>query len=120
MVVRPDEDWVKRVLERYENPVAAYSYGSPGTIKRYAKQKFGNARVKESDFKYALEHAPAYVYHREFHDTRFTNPIYVYARRAHVELDLADMSGLSKHNDGVRFLLTAIDAHTRYAWVIGE
>ena len=120
MAPPPDEDWVKALLQRYENPAAAYSYGSPGTVMRYAKKKFGaRRRVKESDVKYALEHSPAYVYHREFHDTRFTNPVFVYKRRNHVELDLADMSRLSKHNDGVHFLLTAIDAHTRYAWVIG-
>jgi hypothetical protein len=32
--------------------------------------------------------------------------------------DLVDVSSLSNHNDGMRFLLTTIDTFSKYAWVI--
>ena len=32
--------------------------------------------------------------------------------------DLADVSNLAKHNDGVKFLLVCIDAFSRYLWVV--
>ena len=34
------------------------------------------------------------------------------------QLDLADLSNLSKYNNGVRYLLTWIDVFSKYAWVI--
>ena len=34
------------------------------------------------------------------------------------DADLADVSNVAKYNDGVRFLLVAIDVFTRYLWVV--
>ena len=34
------------------------------------------------------------------------------------QIDLADVSSLSNHNDGHRFLLTCIDCFSRYAWAV--
>jgi len=34
------------------------------------------------------------------------------------QVDLVDVSSLSKYNDGYRFLLTCIDCLSRYAWVV--
>ena len=33
-------------------------------------------------------------------------------------VDLADMQSLSKYNQGIKYLLCAIDLFSRYAWVI--
>lgn len=108
---------LRKLLRRYNNPNKPYSYGSPGAIHRYYKKKGRNVpSIKE--IKKALEYSDAYVYHREFHDTQHTNPMYVYERRAHVELDLADMAAYSEENDGVHFLLTAVDGFTRKAWIV--
>ena len=32
--------------------------------------------------------------------------------------DLADMQSLSKHNKGIKYLLSAIDLFSKYAWVV--
>ena len=34
------------------------------------------------------------------------------------QIDLADVSSLSNHNDGYRYLMTCIDVFSRYAWVV--
>src|SRR6188508_2835892 len=34
------------------------------------------------------------------------------------QIDLVDVSSLSRHNDGYRYLLTCIDCFSRYAWAI--
>ncbi|KAI8480635.1 hypothetical protein Bbelb_416470 [Branchiostoma belcheri] len=34
------------------------------------------------------------------------------------QADLVDMSSLSRHNDGYRYLLTCIDIFSKYAWVV--
>ena len=33
------------------------------------------------------------------------------------EMDLADMSSLSKYNDGIKYLLVVIDIFSRYLWI---
>jgi hypothetical protein len=35
----------------------------------------------------------------------------------HLDVDWADMQSLSKDNDGIEYLLVAIDVFSRYAWV---
>jgi hypothetical protein len=34
-----------------------------------------------------------------------------------LDVDLEDMQSLSKDNDGIKYLLVAIDVFSRYAWV---
>lgn len=108
---------VESLLRRYNNPYQPYSYASPGAVQRHYKKKYGRTG-KLKHIKTVLEHSDAYNYHREFHDTRNTNPMYIYARREHVELDLADMTWVAQENDDVRYLLTCIDGFTRRAWLV--
>ena len=35
-----------------------------------------------------------------------------------LDIDLADMQSLNKDNDGIRFLLVAVDLFSRFAWVV--
>ena len=63
-----------------------------------------------------LQHIDAYTTHREYHKPRVTNPFYVYKKRQQVQMDLIDISRLKDDNDGVTFILVAIDSFTKKAW----
>ena len=46
------------------------------------------------------------------------NPVIVNAKEEQWQADLVDVQALKKDNDGYRFLLTVIDALSKYAWVV--
>ena len=46
------------------------------------------------------------------------NPIYKRFKRQQFQIDLLEIRNISKNNKGFNFLLTVIDAYTKFAWVI--
>lgn len=65
----------------------------------------------------------SYGLHREYKKPAVRNPFYVYHIRHQIQMDLIQLErwsdiSLPRHNDGIRFLCVAIDAFTRFAWVV--
>lgn len=62
-----------------------------------------------------LDGISSYSIHREVKKPRRRNPFFVYNRREHVQADLIEVGQLSESNEGVRYLLTAIDMFSKFA-----
>ncbi len=100
----------RRVLRAYVKPGHPTALSSPATVAKH----FG---ISKSAAKEILEHEDGYTLHREYHRPSLYNPYFVHTRREQVQADLIDVSTLSAHNDGVRFLLLFIDIMTKKIWV---
>ena len=60
----------------------------------------------------------SYTLHKQAKSARPRNPTYAYYKRYQFQIDLIELSNsLSSANDDYRYLLTAIDIFTRYAFV---
>lgn len=59
----------------------------------------------------------AYGLHRFYKKPKYVNPYFSYFPRDQIQIDLIDFRKLSKYNDGVHYVLAAIDIFTRKAWV---
>ena len=62
-----------------------------------------------------LEGISSYSIHREVKKPRRRNPFFVYKKRDHVQADLVEVQQLAASNEGVRYLLTAIDMFSKFA-----
>lgn len=103
------EDEIK---QDYGTPGHPIAFSAPGNIQR----TYGN-RTNQDEIEETLQGIDAYGLHREYHKPRVTNPFYVYKKRQQIQMDLIDVSKLKDSNRGVTFLLVAIDAFTKFAWV---
>ena len=63
-----------------------------------------------------LASVEGYTLHREVRRSK-RNPIYLYAPRWRMEIDLLDVSQMKNENDGKTFLVMLIDCWTRFLWV---
>lgn len=77
---------------------------------------FYNGALTINQIKEILAGIESYTLHREYHKG-IRNTTYSYFKRYQFQMDLVEIQALSKHNDGVRYLLNVIDTFTRYAFV---
>ena len=60
----------------------------------------------------------SYTLHKQAKSARPRNPTYAYYKRYQFQIDLIELSdSVSSANDNYRYLLTAIDIFTRFAFV---
>lgn len=102
----------REIRDDYVTPAHPVAFSAPGNVKRYYKNRYGTQPILNT-----LQHINAYTQHREFHKPRVTNPFYVYRKRQQVQMDLIDVAKLKDDNNGITFLLLAIDSFTKYAWI---
>lgn len=110
----------KRVLEaasstetfnkRYQTLGDPLAYSGISNVTRITGQ-----RVKDVEDR--LAGIFSYTLHREYKKPRHYNPFFIYFARQQLQVDLIDISDLAQDNDGVTFLMTAIDVFTKKAWV---
>jgi Integrase core domain/Chromo (CHRromatin Organisation MOdifier) domain len=101
----------KEIYDNFINPVHPTAFSSPGNIRRH-NNNFGRNEILQT-----LKSVDSYTLHREFHKPRYRNPYFIYKKRQQIQMDLIDVSQLSRDNDGITFLLVAIDVFTKRAWV---
>ena len=99
------------IRHRYITPSDPIAFSGVTNIKRYFQNK------KVDHIKDILATVPAYTLHREAKRVKHHNPFFIYRKREHIQMDLIDMANLARWNNGVRFLLVAIDGFTKKAWV---
>lgn len=85
--------------------------------RQYVHNTAKGKRISAGHLKQWQSSINAYARHRQTKRPRTFNPIFVYNRRELLQIDLADVSQLAKQNNGVKYLLTAIDTFSRKAWV---
>jgi len=105
------EDYIDYLKTNYVNPGHPIAYSGINNVYNYF-----NGKLTIDEIRSVLYGVESYTLHREFHDeTR--NPSYSHFKRYRFEMDLVDVRNLSQYNDGINYLLTCIDTHTRYAFV---
>ena len=102
----------QEIHDKYVSGTHPTSFSAPGNLKRHYGNRFATRPIVDT-----LQHIDAFTLHREYKKPRVTNPIYLVKKRQQVQMDLVDVSKLKEANEGVTFLLLAIDGFTKYAWV---
>ena len=100
----------------YHNPQDPVSLGGIDRLLRRAKQ----LQVPRVSRQYVVEYLrgeQAYTLHKPARRHYQRNHIYVGGIDAQWQADLADMQGLARQNEGMRYLLTVIDVFSKFAWV---
>lgn len=103
----------KEIYNNYLSPSHPTAYGSTGAIRRFYGGNYSQKEIADT-----LAHADSYTLHREYKRPKFRNPIFVYSLREQIQMDLIDVRHLAAHNDGVTFILSAIDCFSRKAWLV--
>ena len=97
-------------LRRYHDPGAP---GSLGGVQRFAKAQ--GLPLKKAQR--LLERDVGYTLHKPRRRRFPTLPVIVGGLDDQWVADLVEVQRLAKHNRGIRYLLTVVDALSKYAWV---
>lgn len=111
------EDVTKYLNSIYFNPKNPASFSGPDKLFRFVRKegkfKIGRKRIEQwlqDQQPYSLQRAVHYKFQRR--------RVIVSGIDAQWDMDLADVSNISKYNDGVNYLLFVIDIFSRYLWVV--
>ena len=96
----------------YYDPLHPASFGGVHRLAKVLKDKSKNRTKKW------LSAQDAYTLHRPVRRRFRRRRTIVRGPGVQVQADLMDVSSHAEHNDGIRFLLTIVDAFSRFAWVV--
>ena len=99
----------------YYDPKNPASYTGP--TKLYRTVKAAGKKVTLQEIRDWLKGQETYTLHRQVRHTFPRNKVIVDGIDEQWDVDLMDMTSLSKFNGRVRFVLVAIDIFSRYTWV---
>ena len=102
------------LLRRYRRLGQPAAYSGVGT---FLSALGGGKKYSKDRIKTVLQGEPAYTLHRPVRRKFPRRKTIVSGPFDQFQCDLVDVSAYKKENDGVRFLLCAVDAFSRYAWV---
>lgn len=105
------EDYIR---ERYHDPKISGSFQSPQKFYE-SERKGGNTDVNLNQIKQVLSGDLAYTYNRGARRKFPRNVVAVNGLHDIWDADLAQMTGISKANDGISYILIAIDIFSRQA-----
>ena len=111
------KDTTEKYLTRiYTDPGHPASFSGPAKLKRVVDRE-GKVKVSRKDIDSFLEKQDSYNVNRPVRRTFRRGHIVTRGLRDQYDLDLIDMGRLSKYNENIKFLLTAVDAFSRVAMV---
>ena len=99
-------------LKEYARPGSPIAFASPALIYYYYGKKIPLTTIEEW-----LKGTDSYTLHKQPKLPKPRNPTFAYHKRYQFQIDLIDLGNLIEENDGNRYLLTAIDIFTRFAFV---
>ena len=108
------EQYLKKM---YYDPRHPAGFGGLETLFRAVKED-GKHRISRKQLKKWLSEQDTYTLHKPVRVNFRRNRTVVGGLDQEFQIDLVDLSSISKHNDGYHFLVTCIDVFSRYAWVI--
>lgn len=100
---------------RYYNPKQPGSFGGVKALHQNLNSKKKVARLKVEKW---LSSQDTYTLHKPVRHRFPRRRIVVGGIDHQWQADLVDLAGLSKQNDGFKYLLTCIDVFSKYAWVV--
>lgn len=101
----------QRVLKAFTTPANPASFTSVRSITRHHFKRADTNKVRT-----ALEALDSYTRHKTY-DRRFTRrKTQTWGVDKQWQVDLIDMQNMSKHNDGVKYILVGVDVFSRYAF----
>lgn len=106
------EDYLTSI---YYDPKHPASYAGPTKLYRVAKA--AGKKVTLRQIRDWLKRQETYTLHRQVRHKFPRNKVVVDGIDEQWDADLMDMASLSKHNNGVRYILVAIDIFSRYTWL---
>ncbi|XP_035692689.1 uncharacterized protein LOC118427158 [Branchiostoma floridae] len=109
------EEWHDVLHRVYYDPRHPAGYGGVGRLHRAVRDKYGVTRKQVEAW---LRSQDTHTLHKPIRRRFQRNRVITGGIHDQWQADLADMSSLSRHNDGYRYLLTCIDVFSKYAWVV--
>ena len=106
------EELLEKLYYSFEYP-SAYS----GAVSLFREAKKKNSNIRLVDVKKWLKKELTYTLHHPVKRKFKTRPVTVPGKEYQWQSDLADVSKLSRQNNGYKFLLVIIDVFSKYAWV---
>ena len=105
---------MERVIAlNYVNPLHPTSLGSVKDVHRFYKEYASLKKVRQ-----ILEGIPAYTSRISQKRIKIHAPVFAFFKRDLFQVDLVDVSYISRQNGGVKHLLTIIDTASRFLFVI--
>ena len=99
----------------YYDPKHPGSYAGPAKL--YKVVKAAGKKITLHQIREWLKGQETYTLHRRVRHKFPRNRVVVAGIDDQWDTDLMDMVSLSKHNDGVKYVLVAIDIFSRYTWM---
>ena len=110
-------DWTKYLERIYYDPKHPASYSSPKKLLKAIRAE-GKQDISLGKIKKWLSGQDTYMMHRPSRKKFTRNKVVVDAMDELWDMDLIDMTYMSKYNDGYLFILAIVDIFSRYAWVV--
>ena len=110
MMTMTNEMALEDLKRRYETPGDPLYMAGIQTIKDHYKSALSIEAIKNF-----LAKSRAYTIHYEFKPV-IHNPYYIRRLRQMIQIDLTEISQISKYNKGYNYILVAIDCFSRKVW----
>lgn len=105
------DDCLNDLKTNYLNPSSSIAYSGLNNIYRHYNGVLSYNEIR--DFLGSIE---SYTLHREYKNLK-RNPNFSHFRRFQLQIDLIDFRNHAEWNDGVSYILSAIDTFSRKAWI---
>ena len=102
----------REFLKAYTLPGSPFAFSSPNRVFKHFNRSIPISKIK----KWLLA-SDTYTLHRQPRAPKPRNPTYAYYKRYQFQIDLIEIGKMANVNDNYRYLLTAIDIFSRYAFV---
>ena len=99
-------------INAYTSPGSPFAFSSPYRVYNHFEGAIPLKIIK--DWMHGLD---VYTLHREPRKPNPRNPTFVYYKRYQFQIDLIEIHQFAESNDNYRYLITAIDIFTRFAFV---
>ncbi len=100
------------IKDNWTRPGHPTAFAGLTTLKNYYRGRATPFMIRK-----ALASLDPYTIKREAKPVKVFNPIYARYPRQLIQCDLIDIQNLAKWNDGVKYIMCAIDSLTRFLWV---
>lgn len=108
------EEYLEKI---YSDPKHEAGFSGVEKLFRFVKKE-GVFELSRKQIKQWLEGNDTYTLHRPVRRKFTRSRVIAYGMDDVWQMDLADLSSISRHNSGYKYLLTCIDVLSKFAWVI--